>query len=114
MLVVVCWTVTTLAEFATGRRAEPVMIGDAVFGVGLLWFAWRYNRGFLWVMVGIQATLFFLHALLYEASTPPSRIQALGNNLLATGALIVLVVAALRSWRLRAKSRRAIAAGAEL
>jgi hypothetical protein len=109
MLVAICWSLTTVAEVATGRQAEPVIIGDAVAGVGLLWLAWRYNKGFLWVMIALEATLFFLHALLDEAGLPPNRMQTTGNNLLATGALAALVIGALGSWRKRVKARTELA-----
>jgi hypothetical protein len=101
VLVAICWVLTTIGEFATGRQAEPVMIGDAVFGLGLLWFAWRYNTIWLWLMICLEAALFFLHAAVYQAGQPPNAIQAVGNNILATLGLIVLVVASLLDWRRR-------------
>jgi hypothetical protein len=101
-----CWILTTIAEFATGRQAEPVMMGDAAFGVALLWFVWRYNTGWLWMMIGIEAALFFLHAAVYQVGRPPNPIQAIGNNLLATLGLVVLLGAVLRGHFVRRRRAR--------
>ncbi len=106
VVVALCWVLTTVAEFATGRQAEPVMMGDAIFGVGLLWFVWRYNTGWLWMMIGVEAALFFLHAAVYQAGRPPNPFQALGNNILATLGLVVLLTAVLRGHFVRRRRER--------
>jgi hypothetical protein len=109
-VIAICWVLTTVAEFATGRTAEPVMVGDAVFGIGLLWFVWRYNTVWLWIMIGMEAALFFLHATIYQVGRPPNPLQTVGNNLLATLGLVVLLGAVLRGHFVRRRAQRASAA----
>lgn len=105
VVVALCWVLTTVVEFVTHRQAEPVMLGDATFGIALLWFVWRYNTGWLWMMIGLEAALFFLHAAVYQAGRPPNPIQAIGNNVLATLGLVVLLGAVLRGHFARRRAR---------
>ncbi|MGC1301719.1 MAG: hypothetical protein WA840_05025 [Caulobacteraceae bacterium] len=97
MLMVICWVATTAVQFLTGRLFEPVLVGDFVYGVGLLWFAARYNRPWIWIMIAFEAVLFFLHASLYQADRTLGLIHLIANNLMAMGGPVVLVIAAVRS-----------------
>ncbi len=96
-LVAACLGLTTFAEWITDLRAEPVVCGDIVCGLGLLLLASSFNAAWLWTMTGIEAALFMLHAWFYGFSETPSAKLVIANNLLATLGLIVLVIGAVRS-----------------
>ena len=97
VLGIICWSLATLAEWATGLRAEPVIVADIVFGIGLLLLAASFNSRWLWIMTLIQAVLLTVHAWFYGVSETPGAKLVVANNLLSTASLVVLVVAAFRS-----------------
>jgi type IV secretory pathway TraG/TraD family ATPase VirD4 len=106
ILVAVCWVATTAVQFLIRRVFEPVLLGDFAYGLGLLWLASRYNRMWIWLMIALQAAVFFLHAWLYQAQKPPGLAHLILNNLIALGSPAVLVVVALTSrHRRRANAR---------
>ncbi len=101
-IIALAWTLTTIGELATGRSAEPVIIGDVVGGMGLLVLAASFPTKWLWTMTLIEAALFLLHAWFYGVSDMPGGVLIAANNALAASILVVLVVAALQDRRARA------------
>ena len=106
VLIGACWTLTTAAQVATGLRAEPVIVGDIVCGLGLLGLAASFNTGWLWFMTLIEAAMFVLHAWFYGASERPGEGWIWFNNGLATVVLATLVWAALRPRETSGPGRR--------
>lgn len=104
-LMLLCWVATTIVQFLTHRMIEPVLVGDAAYGLGLLWLAARYNRGWTWFMIFFEAILFFLHAGLYQAHDHRlGLVHLVANNAIAMAGPVVLVVAALLSRHERRKT----------
>lgn len=99
LIIAVCWVCSTLIQVTTGLLAEPAIAGDVICGLVALRLAWKEGRAWLWALVGVLSCLFVLHAVLYAAHQPPAPAEIVGNNLLATLALGVLLGAAIRNWR---------------
>jgi hypothetical protein len=66
--VVVCWIAATLAQVFTGHLMAPLVAGDVVFSLWMLWFAWRGATWWVWVLLVVQASRLILHAAVYGAS----------------------------------------------
>jgi len=111
ILMLVIWVAVTAVQFLTGRVFEPVLIGDFAYGVGLLWFAVRYNKAWIWLMIAFEAVLFFIHASLYQAQHVVGLLHLIANNLIAAGGPLVLLITALRSQTERNRARTATIGG---
>ena len=91
-----CWTLALAAQLVSGLTIEPAIGADVACGLFMLRLAWTDARGWVWGMIGVESVLLVSHALLYRSHQPPTGLQILANNGLATVALAVLVGAALR------------------
>ena len=99
LTIAAAWAVATAGEVILQRQGEPILLGDGLAALGLLRLAWAYHRRWLWLALGIEAALFFLHAAYYP---PPALLTAderWANNGLNTAGLAVILVAALTSRR---------------
>jgi hypothetical protein len=90
--VVVCWIAATLGQVFTGHMTAPLVAGDVVFSLWMLWFAWRGATWWVWVLLAIQASRLILHAVVYGAAAgvPYAAIY----DSLSLIALVVLTTAA--------------------
>jgi hypothetical protein len=98
VLIFVCWAAAVLAEFALGPRIKMLLAANLVNSFGLLVIATMDGAGWLLVMISIQAALFLLHALTMALDRAPERIEVIGNNVLVTLGLLVMVGAAAAHW----------------
>lgn len=99
--VLLCWIAATLGQIATGRLLVPLIVGDVVFSLWLLWFAWRKPEWWVLVLLAIEGARLVMHATIYGASAGVP--YALLNNTLSLAGLAVLAAAALVDARLRAR-----------
>ena len=99
VLVAACWIIAFVGRQTTSMVAEPAIASEVICGLGLLYLASTYNTSWLWLMVGIEAILLCFHAWYFGTSETPPPAQIMGNNVLATADLIVLVAAAVHSRR---------------
>ena len=96
--VVVCWLAASAAQLAL-RAQWPSIAGNVACGLVLLRLAVQENRIWPWILVAIEAVLLVLHALLFGSAGPiPPPAETIGNNLLVSAGLLVLVLAALGDW----------------
>ena len=98
-LVMASWVVAFAGQQLTGLRTEPVMASEVVAGIGFLFLAGSYSAFWLWVEVGLEAAVLFMHAWYYGYGEATPAAQIIANNLVTVAALIVLVWAAVRSRR---------------
>ena len=99
LTIAAAWAVATAGEVILQRQGEPILLGDALAALGLLRLAWTYHRRWLWLAVGIEAALFFLHAAYYPPPVLLTVDERWMNNGLNTAGLAVILVAALTSRR---------------
>ncbi len=64
LLAASCWVGVTVLELLSGRQAEPAIAGDVIAGIGLLVLATKGGAAWQWLLVGVQAALMMLPALL--------------------------------------------------
>jgi len=95
LAIAVCWVAATLLQLLV-QSQWPAIIGDVACGLFILVMAAREPQRWLWILVGVEAGLFILHALLYTVGRPPTTPEIVGNNLLASAGLLVLLAAAVR------------------
>ena len=102
LLIGFAWAASVLTQLATGHLPEPAIAADVVCALVTLAWAWRGERRWLWGMVGIESCLLLLHALLFTVGWQATPMEALANNILTTGALVLLLIAAVLARRGRA------------
>ncbi len=101
--VMLCWIGATLGQVLTGELTLPLIAGDAVFSLWLLWFAWRGPEWWVWVLLAVEAARLMLHSIAYGASMETG--YTILNNCLSLSGLADLTAAALiQAWS--ARSRR--------
>ncbi len=90
--VLVCWLGATAGQVLTGRIIAPIVAGDALFAIWLIWFAWRHPVWWIWTLFGIEALRLMLHTSQFGLQhwLPYARL----NNTLSLSALALLSVAA--------------------
>lgn len=101
----VCWIGATLGQVATGDLTVPLIVGDVLFSLWLLWFAWRGPEWWVWVLLGVESARLMLHALAYGASMETA--YTLINNFLSLSGLVDLAAAALLEARRTRAAERA-------
>ena len=102
--VLLCWIGATLGQLLTGDLTVPLIVGDVLFSLWLLWFAWRRPQWWIWVLLGIEAARLMLHALAYGASMETA--YTVINNVLSLSGLVDLAAAAvIEARRTRATER---------
>ncbi len=100
----VCWIGAALGQVLTGDLTLPLIVGDVVFSLWLLWFAWRRPEWWVCILLGVEGARLMLHALAYGASMETT--YTLINNLLSLSGLLDLAAAAvLEARRVRATQR---------
>ena len=99
VLIFVCWAVAVALEFAIGPHIAILLAADLIAGLGLLILATTEGASWLLVMISIEAALFLLHALTMSSNRDPGRLEVIGNNVLVTLGLMVMVGAASVQWR---------------
>ena len=104
--VLVCWLGATAGQVLTGRLIAPIIAGDAVFAICLIWFAWSRPAWWVWTLFAVEALRLMLNAseIGLQLPLPYARI----NNTLSLGGLFVLALAAV----LHARPERAVEAPA--
>lgn len=106
--VLVCWIGATLGQVLTGRLIAPLMVGDAVFAVWLLWYAWRGPAWWIYAVFAVEAGRLLLDALVFSVASAAWLPHARLNNLLSfTGLAVLSVAALLHALRRRRGSARA-------
>ena len=98
----ICWIAAASAQVRTGEVTVRLIVGDVIFSLWLLWFAWRKPEWWIWALLAIQAARLMLHALAYGAAMEAA--YTLFNNGLSLVLLAALAAAALLEAR-RAKVR---------
>jgi hypothetical protein len=109
VLIFVCWAAAVLAEFALGPHIKILLAANLASGSGLLLIATMDGAAWLLVMISIEASLFLLHALTMALDRAPGRLEVVGNNVLVTLGLVVMVGAA-AAHRLRNSPEQKISA----
>jgi hypothetical protein len=100
--VLVCWLGATAGQIVTGHLTAPLVIGDIVFAVWLVWFACRHPAWWVWAVFAIEAMRLVLHASQYGETWLPYTVI---NNTLSLSGLFVLALAAVLGWRGRRTAR---------
>ena len=98
VLIFACWAAAVAAEFAFGPNIAILLAANLVNGLGLLVLATMDGAAWLLVMTSIEAALFLLHALTLSSDRDPAGLEVIGNNVLVTLGLIVMVGAAAVRW----------------
>ena len=96
--VLVCWLGATAGQILTGHLTAPLVAGDVVFAIWLVWFAYRHPAWWVWTLFAVEGARLVLHATQYGQAWLP---YATINNTLSLGALALLAVAAVLGWRKR-------------
>ena len=97
--VLVCWLAATAGQVLTGRMIAPIVGGDALFAIWLIWFAWKRPAWWIWTLFGVEGLRLMLHASQFglQPWLPYARL----NNTLSLAALAVLALAAVLHARQR-------------
>jgi len=95
--VLVCWIAATAGQLLTRQLAAPLIVGDVVFSLWLLWFAWKGPAWWIWTLFAIQAGRLMLHAVAFGA--PPGIPYAAIYDTSSLAGLAVLAIAAVVSRR---------------
>ncbi len=90
--VLVCWLAATAGQVLTGRIIAPIIGGDAVFALWLIWFAWSRPAWWVWSLFAVEALRLMLHASEIGLQLPLP--YAPLNNTLSLSVLAVLALAA--------------------
>lgn len=101
ILVFVCWGTAALLQIHEHYAVAPLIGGDLVYSVGLLWLAWRHHERWLWIMVAVQVLFFFLHVAQFERGGPPTVPYIFANNVICAVGLVVLTAVSVASARKR-------------
>ena len=96
--VLVCWLGATAGQIVTGHLTAPLIIGDIVFALWLVWYACRHPAWWVWAVFACEAGHLVLHASQVGETWLP---YSLINNTLSLAALAVLAIAAVLGWRAR-------------
>jgi hypothetical protein len=108
VLTFVCWAGAVALEFAIGPHIAIIIAANVVAGIGLLIVAAIDGARWLFVMIALEAAMLVLHALTVTLDRPPGPIEVIGNNVLVTLGLLVMVGAAV-AHRLRTPQPRTMA-----
>ena len=97
--VLVCWLASVVGQVLTGHLTGPIIAADAIFAIGLIWYAWKTPSWWVWALFAVEALRLLLHASQFQVQhwLPYSRL----NNTLSVAGLLVLVIAAWRHARRR-------------
>jgi hypothetical protein len=98
ILIFVCWAAAVLFEIALGPHIKILLAANLACGFGLLVIATMDGAVWVLVMISIEASLFFLHSLTMALDRTPGRLEVIGNNILVTLGLLVMVGAAAAHW----------------
>ncbi|MGC1304596.1 MAG: hypothetical protein WA840_19680 [Caulobacteraceae bacterium] len=102
VLLAVTWVVVLIGQLAMGgRRMEPIIIGDCIYGSGLLVISGVYWRVWSWLSIALEAVAFFIHALMYQGIVNESYAYAYAMNVISILELLLLLGAALLNLRAR-------------
>jgi len=95
-LLAVSWIVVILGQLILPRYSTlPVVIGDCVYGPGLLILSAKYWRVWTWLSVVLEAIAFFIHASMYQGLINTSYAYAAALNGISVLELLALLVASL-------------------
>jgi peptidoglycan/LPS O-acetylase OafA/YrhL len=97
VLIAGCWTAAAVAQVLSGQLMGPVIVADIVCGLVILRWAWREEKTWLWLLAGLESGLFLLHAVLFQTPGAPTPPEVIGNNILSTLGLLILLFAALHN-----------------
>jgi hypothetical protein len=96
--VAICWIAATLGQVVTGHMTAPLVVGDVVFSLWMLWFAWRGASWWIWVLLAVQASRLVLHSVVYgfSAGIPYATIY---DSLSLIGLVVLALAAVLHARR---------------
>ena len=97
--VLLCWIGSAIGQVLSGQIVAPVIAADAIFAIGLLWFAWRRPSWWIWALFAVEGLRLVLHASQFQMQRWVP--YAWLNNTLSVAGLIVLVWAAAQHARRR-------------
>ncbi len=89
--VLACWLAATAGQVLTGKLIAPLIAGDVVFALWLVWFVWRRPAWWAWALFGIEGARLLLHATQFGEPWLPYKTL---NNSLSLAALFLLALAA--------------------
>jgi hypothetical protein len=100
ILLAATWAVILAGQIEFGsRRMEPVIVGDGLYGAGLLVISGIYWRVWSWISIALEAVAFFVHALMYQGIVNTSYAYAAALDVIAGLELLLLFGAALLNRR---------------